>query len=113
MTQEGKKLDAGKTPCELLPPIALLEVAKVLGFGAKKYDGWNWAKGLSYSRILGAILRHVFAYSCGEDKDPESGLSHMAHAACECLFILHYEKFKPQFDDRPKEHHDNSQLPSK
>lgn len=98
----GKKLDTGKVPMELLPPVALLEVAKVLGFGAKKYDGWNWAKGISYSRILGATLRHVFAYLGGEDKDPETGLSHMAHAACECLFILHYEQFKKEFDDRFK-----------
>jgi hypothetical protein len=96
----GHKADDVKIPCELLPPVALIEIAKVLQFGSKKYAAWNWAKGLSYTRVLGAILRHVFAYLMGEDKDPETGLSHVAHAACECLFILHYEKFKPEFDDR-------------
>src|SRR5690242_15180617 len=108
----GSKFDSDKIPCELLPPVALLEVAKALQFGAKKYASWNWAKGISYSRVLGAILRHVFAYMKGEDKDPETGISHIAHAACGCLFILHYEKFNTKFDDRPKEIYDNSNLSS-
>ncbi len=100
---EGAKHDGGKIPLELLSPVALEELGKVLQFGAKKYAAWNWAKGIAYSRILGAILRHVFAYMRGEDKDPETGLSHIAHAMTECMFLLHYEKFKTEFDDRPKE----------
>lgn len=100
---QGTKHDTGKPPCELLPPVALLEIAKVLECGRKKYASWNWAKGLSYSRVIGAILRHVYAYMRGEDKDPETGLSHIAHAACECLFLLHFEQFKKEFDDRPKD----------
>lgn len=109
---EATKHDQGKIPCELLPPASLLEIGKVLAFGRAKYAAWNWAKGLPYTRILGAILRHTYAYMMGEDKDPETGLSHMAHAACECLFILHYEKFKPEFDDRPKEAYEISKMPS-
>lgn len=100
---EGIKADTGKAPMDLLSPAALLEVAKVLEFGKNKYAAWNWSKGLAYTRILSAILRHIFSYMMGEDKDPESGLSHIAHAMCNCMFLLHFEKFRPDLDDREKE----------
>ena len=38
----------------------------------------------------------------GEDKDPESGLSHLAHAACCIMFLLEFEKTHPELDDRYK-----------
>lgn len=98
----GTKHDTGKVPLEYLPTEALEEVSRVLGFGATKYEPWNWTKGIRYARIIGAILRHIFAYLRGVDKDPETGLSHMAHAACGCLFLLHYEKYSPHLDDRYK-----------
>lgn len=36
--EEGIRFDQGKTPVHLLPPELLIEVAKVLDFGAKKYS---------------------------------------------------------------------------
>lgn len=99
---EGKKFDQGKVPYELIPPAALEEVAKVLAMGRDKYGAFNWANGIAYSRIIGAILRHTFAYLSGESKDKESGLSHMAHIAVNCFFLLHFEKYKPELDDRQK-----------
>jgi len=98
----GIKHDQDKIRLELLPMESLEEIAKVLTFGAKKYDAWNWAKGLSYSRLIGASLRHIFAWSRGQNKDPETGLSHLAHAGCCILFLLYMEKFKPAMDDRHK-----------
>lgn len=101
--KEGTKHDSEKPDYSLIPPIAINELARVLTFGAKKYDKYNWAKGISYTRVLAAILRHVFAYMRGESLDPETGISHIAHAMCGCAFILHYEQFKREFDDRPKD----------
>ena len=98
----GRKDDAEKPPLELLPSAALLEVAKVLGHGRKKYDAYNWTKGMNWSRLLGAAMRHLFAYNSGEDKDPESKLSHLAHLACCALFLLEYEQRKLGTDDRHK-----------
>lgn len=98
----GAKYDQDKYRPELLSTIALVEISKVLTFGAKKYADHNWRKGISYSRLLGACLRHVFAYLGGESKDPETGLSHLAHASCCLIFILDYELTKPEFDDRFK-----------
>lgn len=98
---EGKKNDQEKVGTHLLPPGPLLEIAKVLDFGAKKYDPWNWAKGIKYTRIYGAILRHLWSWYRGEDNDPETGISHLAHAGCGILFLLQYSATRLQFDDRP------------
>lgn len=108
----GRKDDEGKLPIDLLPFDALQEVARVLGFGARKYTRRNWEKGISYSRLFAAAHRHLWAWFQGENRDPETGLSHMAHAACCCLFLLAYE-VRPvvgeRFDDRPSKgiEHDN------
>jgi len=99
---KGRKNDSEKVRLELLPFPALYEVARVLTFGAKKYDPWNWASGMAWSRLLGAALRHLFAWAAGEDKDPETGLSHLAHAACCVLFLLTYTLKDLGDDDRHK-----------
>ena len=96
--------DEGKTNWSLMPFEALEEINKVLEFGANKYSANNWQEGtgFKYSRVLNSLLRHTFAFMRGEDKDPESGLSHMAHAGCNVLFILYYLKNKARYanDDR-------------
>lgn len=96
--------DSNKTNWSLMPFEALEEINKVLEFGATKYSANNWQEGtgFKYSRVLNSLLRHVFAFMRGEDKDPESGLSHMAHAGCNVLFILYYLKKKARYanDDR-------------
>lgn len=101
---EAIKADAGKTDWFLMPFEAVEEINKVLEFGAKKYSAHNWkaGEGFKYTRILNSLLRHVFAYIRGEDKDPESGLSHLAHAGCNIVFLLYYEKYKARYknDDR-------------
>lgn len=99
---EGLKYDIGKVPLELLPVEALIEIAKVMAFGAEKYGRHNWRKGMAWSRLVGAILRHLFAWILGEDKDPESNLNHLAHAGCGILFLLTYEINGSGMDDRYK-----------
>ena len=76
------------------------QTAAVLKFGAIKYAEHNWRKGFTWSRPLAAAMRHITAFNDGEDKDPESGLSHLAHAACCIMFLLEFEKTHPELDDR-------------
>lgn len=98
----GTKFDKDKLPLDLLPETALEEVAKVLEFGAKKYQRYNWAKGIVFSRLYAAARRHLSAWQQGQDLDPETGISHVAHAAANMLFILHFIKTnQKQLDDRP------------
>ena len=101
-TTAGTKNDTEKNRLDLLPTEALEEIAKVLTFGAKKYADYNWTKGFVWSRLLGATLRHLFAFMRGEDKDPESGISHLAHAGCCILFLLYHEKHHTDLDNRHK-----------
>ncbi len=100
--ETATKHDQEKIPLELLSPIALDMIAEVMAFGAKKYAAHNWRRGMSWSRLLGASLRHILAYLGGEDKDPESGLSHLAHAGCCIMFLLEYIAKGLGKDDRYK-----------
>lgn len=89
---EGIKYDGEKPKMHLLPPKATLEVAKVLTFGAQKYDEENWRKlDNLQSRYTSGALRHIFAHIDSETLDTESGLSHLAHAICCLLFKLEIE----------------------
>lgn len=94
------KFDKDKPRVDLLPAVALEEIAKVLTFGSVKYDSWNWTKGFQWSRLLGAALRHLLAYMRGEDVDKESGLSHLSHLGCCVMFLIWHEKFRKDLDDR-------------
>ena len=88
----GIKYDSEKPKMNLLPPKAIVEVAKVLTFGAEKYDAENWRKlDDLQNRYTAGALRHIFAHMDGEKLDPETGLSHMAHALCCLLFKLEIE----------------------
>lgn len=100
---EGQKFDSDKLRYELLPPELLEEVARVLTFGAHKYSARNWELGMAWSRPFAALMRHMWAWWRGEDKDPETGYSHLSHAACCIAFLVSYEARNVGTDDRPKE----------
>lgn len=94
----GMKYDGGKPRMDLLLsgcPNALEQVSQILTFGAQKYAAHSWQTvPQGEERYLAALLRHLTAHSKGEKNDPESGMSHMAHAACNALFILELEARK-------------------
>lgn len=101
-TKTATKLDYGKPRMDLLSRSALEEISKVLGFGATKYGPNDWKRGMDWSRLYGAALRHLTAHMDGEDLDPESGLSHLAHLGCCVMFLLEYERKGVGQDDRYK-----------
>ncbi len=96
----GVKHDSDKIRLELISPVALELLGKVLTFGVRKYEAWNWAKGMLWSRVYGATLRHLNAWWAGESLDAETGLSHLAHAFCELMFLITYEALGLGTDDR-------------
>jgi hypothetical protein len=107
ITGTALKFDDGKLDWSLLPWDTLEEIIKVLQFGAGKYSPWNWAEGdgFKYNRLFNSSMRHFIAWFWRrEDKDPETGLSHIAHLGCNVLFLLHYilngSRFKNN-DNRP------------
>ncbi len=98
----GLKHDSEKVQLDLLSPRWVVGVGSVLTFGAKKYAAHNWRKGIALSRLLGAALRHIFAFIGGEDRDSESGLSHLYHASCCLMFASELHETRPDLDDRYK-----------
>lgn len=82
-------------------PLALLEVGKVAGFGAVKYDRYNFMKGYAWSLSFDALLRHLLAFWSGEDTDQESQHLHLAHAAWHCLTLISFTQRELGTDDRP------------
>lgn len=98
----GTKYDEHKNRLDLLSIPSLMATARVLTAGAEKYGDRNWEKGIKYSRVFGALLRHLFKWWTGKEADEETGLPHIAHASCCLMFLLHYtldNKYK-EFDDR-------------
>jgi hypothetical protein len=85
----GVKYDGEKPDYSLIPPNALDDVAKVLTFGAQKYDRHNWKKLDNLdNRYFAAAQRHMWALLKDESHDPETGVHHAAHAVCCMMFLL-------------------------
>lgn len=103
----GHWQEDGKT-CHLQAAMVALgddiwnECAGVFNYGRKKYAEWNWAKGMQWSIPVGCAARHLMAIIDGEETDPESGLSHRGHAACNIVMLLQYQLSYPEGDDRPR-----------
>lgn len=89
----GVKFDKDKPKWNLLPWDELEDVVKVLTFGAKKYapDNWKFVDDAN-NRYMDAAMRHLVAHQQGEQRDAESGESHIAHALCCLLFMLWHDK---------------------
>lgn len=89
------KRDQDKAPLQLLSCVyrPLADVARVMAFGNQKYrDVRNFRTVKNgRDRYLAATLRHVLAYLDGEPLDPESGLSHLAHGACDLLMAAWFD----------------------
>lgn len=89
----GMKHDEAKPRFDLIPPIAELEVAKVLEYGTRKYDENNWRYVENpQARYMAAARRHINAWMQNESYDDESGLPHLAHAITSLMFILELEQ---------------------
>jgi len=96
------KFDATKVRLDLLPIEPMMQIANVFGFGAKKYFANSYRQGetVVWSRTYGSIMRHMMAFWLGEDKDPESGLPHLAHAGTQLFILMEHAAHNQNKDDR-------------
>lgn len=89
----GRKDDKEKNRLDLVEPEFIEGIGEVLTFGANKYEPNNWQKVEdAENRYYAAALRHLIAWRKGEKTDPESGLSHLDHVACNIMFLKHFER---------------------
>lgn len=99
---KGVKHDNAKPPMAYIPLAALQAEAEAFGFGANKYESWNYKHGLSVTRTLSAAVRHIFQFLSGEDKDVESKVHHLGCARANIAMCLDTLTNHPELDDRFK-----------
>ena len=69
---------------DLLPPIAIAQIATVLKQGHDKYGDGNWQK-IAKTDHVNHALAHIFKYL---EFDADDAEHHLAHAATRLLFAL-------------------------
>lgn len=79
------------------------DCARVFDYGRKKYAAWNWIKGMKWSIPVACIVRHALAILKGETNDPESGLPHRGHIACNLVMLRQFVETYPEGNDLPTE----------
>jgi len=97
--------DEGKSRIDLIPPVSLREIGFVFTYGSEKYGDRNWEKYANkwdWTQLYASALRHITAWAGGEDMDPESGLSHLSHAATNLTMLIALIELGYGVDDRTK-----------
>ncbi len=98
--RQGARFNDGKLRMSLVPASFGRYCAAGLGYGALKYAPHNWLKGFDWSQVLDSLQRHIDAFKEGEDIDAESGLPHLALAACNLAFLIEFFDKGKGNDDR-------------
>ena len=114
MSDQTIKADAGKPRLSLVPTEIINQIARVREYGINKYPNGgpnNWKK-VELDRYRDATYRHLLAYIADpKGVDEESGLTHLAHLACNVAFLCELEalqKEEPKTKDAtPEEKHKN------
>ena len=96
------RYSAGKPRWDLLPYDAVEEVVGVLSAGAIEYGDHNWLLGFPWMDVYASTMRHMVRWVLGQNLDEKSGRPHLAHAACNVLFLLTYYLRKGGKDNRIK-----------
>lgn len=93
---------SAKVSFAYIPPIALVAEGIVMAQGAGKYGAYSWGHtAVRASTYYNAAMRHLLAWYTGEDLDPESGQSHMAHVRACAGIVLDAAANNKLVDDRP------------
>lgn len=97
----GTRDNKGKLKWSLVDYKALEPMVRVLMQGEEHYGRDNWKKGLPYTEICESLLRHVYSFLDGNNRDSKSKLLEVGHILCNALFLSYMVLFRPDLDDRP------------
>lgn len=100
MTEKATHYSQDKSGVDQIPTEVLMEWGEVFTYGEKKYARNNWKKGTDWHEFYGSALRHLYKWWNGEDIDPETGLSHLAHALWNVGALRYYQRREIGTDDR-------------
>jgi len=88
MTDQTIKADAGKLQIHLVPMQIVKDIAQVRMYGIDKYGDTDSWQRVELTRYIDAMLRHTLDFLADPGgKDPESGIQHYKHMACNMAFI--------------------------
>ena len=96
-------IGAAKAPFFGIPWTAVIEMGTVMDGGAHKYGAYNYRDTrISTTTYHDAILRHFMLWADGEDTDPESKASHLAHVMACCALMIDAREGMMLEDERSK-----------
>ena len=79
-----------------VPWEAILRLSRLYQEGARRYERWNFRKGIPVSSFIDSACRHIAKYQCGKDDE-----DHLAAAAFNILGAMLMEEIKPEMIDLP------------
>ena len=95
-TGSVRDMQEGKGDMASIPWESILRLSRHYEAGAKKYDRWNFRKGIPVSSFIDSAMRHLAKYQCGEDDE-----DHLSAAAFNVLGAMLMENAMPEMQDLP------------
>ena len=93
-TGSVRDMHEGKGDMASIPWESILRLSKHYEDGAKKYQRWNFRKGIPVSSFIDAACRHLAKYQGGMDDE-----DHLAAAAFNVLGAMLMENTIPEMND--------------
>jgi hypothetical protein len=94
------RFNEGKPQLSLIDLRSLEPMARVMEFGAGKYERNNWMKGRPVTDLLDCLMRHIAAFQRKEDVDPESKQPVIGHILANAMLISQTLQEHPELDNR-------------
>jgi len=82
VNERGGRQSTSPYRADLFPPLAYLEVCKVLKTGAERHGEDNW-RNISTREHLNHVLIHLKCWLAGDKQD-----NHLGHMACRAMMAL-------------------------
>lgn len=86
-TGARRDVQEGKPRYDLVPVCSLKRLADLYARGAAKYGEGNFEKGMPYSRVYAALLRHAYQWREGDRTE-----DHLAAVAWNAFALMFYEE---------------------
>lgn len=95
-TGSVRDMHDGKGDMVSIPWESILRLSRHYENGAKKYERFNYRKGINLSSYIDSACRHLAKYQCGCDEE-----DHLAAAAFNILGAMLVEELQPELIDLP------------
>ena len=91
-----RDMHEGKGDMASIPWESILRLSKHYELGAKKYERWNFRKGIPVSSYIDSACRHLAKYQCGMDDE-----DHLSAVVFNVLGAMLAENTMPELQDLP------------